>query len=75
MPVRVSDVAQVLDADRPFRVLLPGGEEHRVEGEWTRVLRPGQPSERRRLSLPARWRRRLALGWRRWRVSGYRGRD
>lgn len=50
MPVRITDVGAVMDEDRPYRVLLPGGDEHRVEGEWTEVHRAGQLVERRRLS-------------------------
>jgi hypothetical protein len=42
MPVEVRDVEDVLDADRPMSLLLPGGVEQRVEGEWLRVLRDGQ---------------------------------
>lgn len=73
LPVRISDVARVLDAERPFRVLLAGGEERRVEGEWTTVVRPGQPDARLRLPRLERWLRRARLAWRRRRIAGYRG--
>ena len=39
MPVRIVEAGNYLDPDRPFRVLLAAGEEHRVAGEWTRVQR------------------------------------
>lgn len=65
MPVRITDVEAVLDPDRPYRVLLPGGEEHRVSGEWTEIHRGGQLVERRRLSLLERWLRRSMLLWQR----------
>lgn len=73
MPVRVSDVAEVRDPDRPFRVLLPGGEEHRVTGEWTEVLRDDRIVGRRRLSWIERVARRAVLAGRRWRQRGMRG--
>lgn len=64
MPVRVTDVAAVLDPDRPYRVLLPDGEEHRVRGEWTEIHRGGKWVETRRLSWIERWTRRSILAWR-----------
>lgn len=73
MPVRIGDTADVLDPERRFRVLLPGGEERVVEGEWTTLVRPGQPDARVRLSPVERWLRRRRLAWRRRRVAGYRG--
>jgi len=73
MPVRIADSADVLDADRRFRVLLPDGEERIVEGELTTIVRPGRPDTRVRLPWLERWLRRIRLGLRRRRVSGYRG--
>ena len=73
MPVRIADTADVLDPGRRFRVLLPGGEERVVEGEWTTLVRPGLPDARLRLPLLERWLRRLGLFLRRRRVAGYRG--
>jgi hypothetical protein len=73
MPVRIGDVADVLDPERRFRVLLPGGEERLVEGEWTTLRRPGHPDTRLRLPRLERWLRRLNLYFRRRRVAGYRG--
>jgi hypothetical protein len=73
MPVRIGDVADVLDPERRFRVLLPDGEERIVEGEWTTLRRPGAPDTRLRLPRLERWLRRWNLYWRRRRVAGYRG--
>ena len=73
MPVRIGDVADVLDPERRFRVLLPDGEERIVEGEWTTVRRPGRPDTTLRLPPLERWLRRLSLWLRRRRVAGYRG--
>ena len=61
MPVRIRDSGDVLDPDRPFRVLLPGGIEHRIEGEWITILRAGEPLERRRLPLAERMLRQLQV--------------
>jgi hypothetical protein len=73
MPVRIGDFADVLDPERAFRVLLPDGEERRVEGEWTTLVRDGAPERRVRLPRLERWLRRARLAWQRRRVSGYRG--
>jgi hypothetical protein len=73
MPVRVGDTADVLDAERRFRVLLPEGEERLVEGDWTTVRKPGIGDRRLRLPFFERWARNLTLRWRRRRLSGYRG--
>ena len=72
MPVRIGDTADVLDPERRFRVLLPGGEERLVEGEWTTLRRPDRPDQRVRLPRVERWLRRARLAWRRRRVAGYR---
>lgn len=63
MPVRIRDSADVLDPDRPFRVLLPEGVEHRVEGEWISVFQHGERIERRRQPFFERTLRRLRLWW------------
>ena len=79
MPVRIRDSRDVLDADRPFLLLLPNGENHRVSGEWSEVTSPpkvsGEPEVvvRRRLPLLERSLRRLILKVRRWRLRDYRG--
>ena len=73
MPVRIGDTADVLDADRRFRVLLPDGEERIVAGEYTTRIRPGQPDTTVRLPRLERWLRRVSLAFRRRRVAGYDG--
>jgi Fe-S-cluster containining protein len=64
MPVRVTDTQDVLNPDRPFRVLLAEGLEHRVQGEWSDVYRDGVFVERKRLGWAERWARRLGIAWR-----------
>ncbi len=64
MPVRITDTADPTDPDRPYRVLLAGGVEHRVEGEWTEVRRPDRAPERLRLGWAERLARRVGI-WRR----------
>lgn len=64
MPVRISDAQDVLDPDRPFRVLLADGVEHRVEGERVEIRRRGVLMETRRLPWAERLGRRLANWWR-----------
>jgi len=72
MPVRLLDVGDVLDADRPYRVLRPGGEELRVAGERVTRLRDGRVVEERRLPWLERAVRRAALAWRRRRLAHFR---
>jgi hypothetical protein len=69
MPVRISDVADVMNPDAPYEMRLPGGEVQRVRGEWTEVLRPGRPPERRRLPALERALRRLVLAAKRLRLA------
>jgi len=64
MPVRISDTEDIMNPDRPFRVLLASGIEHRVQGEWSEVYRDGVFVERRRLGWAERWARRLGIAWR-----------
>jgi hypothetical protein len=61
MPVRISDAASVLDPDRPFRVLLPGGEEQRVVGERIETWRDGERQATRRQPWAERLARRALL--------------
>lgn len=68
MPVRVHPPGDPRDPDRPYRVLLPGGEEQRVAGECVTVSRPGGPVTRERLPWMERMVRRAALRWRVWRL-------
>jgi hypothetical protein len=69
MPVRVVPPGHVLDADRPFRVLLADGEEHRVRGECVEIWRDGRRIARRRLPWLERLARRLGNAWRRARIA------
>jgi hypothetical protein len=65
LPVRISDSENVLESDRPYRVLLPGGEEHRIAGDRVDIYRDGAHIETRRLPLLDRSLRRAALTLRR----------
>ena len=67
MPVRITDAEDVLNPDRPFRVLLADGVEQRVEGDRVEIYREGVLVETRRLPWAERIGRRLA-GW--WRARG-----
>ena len=64
MPVRISDTEDVMNPDRPFRVLLASGVEHRVAGEWSEVFEDGAFRERRRLGWAERLARRVGIWWR-----------
>ena len=64
MPVRISDAEDVMNPDRPFRVLLPDGEEQRVSGDRIEVYRDGQLAEERVLPWAERIGRRVSLWWR-----------
>ncbi len=61
MPVRISDVVDVMDEDRPYRILFDGGVEHRVAGEWTEIFEAGQAVARKRLPFLERSVRRIRL--------------
>jgi hypothetical protein len=64
LPVRIADSERVMDPDRPYRVLLPDGEEHFVAGDRNIVRRPGRADEVRRLPLLDRSLRRGVLALR-----------
>ena len=70
MPVRISDLGDPLDPDRPFRVLLAGGVEQRVAGDRVEVFRDGVRVESRRLPWLERIARRVVLA-----VRARRGRS
>ena len=72
MPVRVVASEGVLDPARPFRLLLPGGEEQRVAGDRVEIWRDGARVEVRRAPWPERLARRAALAWRRLRLRPHR---
>ena len=65
LPVRVTSALDAMDADRLYRVLLADGLEHRVIGEWTRILRNGREVAHFRIPLLERLARRWGLGFRR----------
>ena len=48
MPVEIRDVEDVLDADRAYRVLHPGGAEHRIEGDRLQIMEGGRVVAERR---------------------------
>lgn len=73
MAVRITHSEDVMNPDRPYRVLLPDGEEQRVAGDRVDVLREGQRVERRRLPWLERVLRRIVLRARALRLRGYRG--
>lgn len=64
MPVRITDTERVMDPDRPFRVLLADGLEHRVAGERIDVYRDDLLIERRVLPWLERLVRRIGNHWR-----------
>lgn len=72
MPVRVTSASDVMNPDRPYRVLLPGGEERRVEGESISVLRDGRPVESRRMPWLERSLRRVVLRFQARRLRRFR---
>jgi Fe-S-cluster containining protein len=64
MPVRISDTADLMNPDRPFRVLMAKGVEHHVEGEWSHVFQDGVLVADERLGWAERCARRLGIWWR-----------
>ena len=64
MPVRITDAEDVMNPDRPFRVLLPEGVMHHVEGERIDVYHHGVPIEQISLPWAERWARRVSIWWR-----------
>jgi hypothetical protein len=54
MPVEVRDVVDVLDPERPYRLLHPDGTEQRIGGAWIEVLEHGRPVSRQRKPWLAR---------------------
>ena len=64
MPVRITNNIDLDDPDRPFRVLLADGIEHRVAGDSIEVYRDGEHVETMRAGWAERLGRRLSV-WRR----------
>lgn len=65
VPVRVTSAEEAMNPDRPYRVLLADGVEHRVAGEWTTVFLHGRQVAHRRVPTLERMARRLGLWLRR----------
>lgn len=59
MPVRITDAEDVMNPDRPFRVLLADGVEQRVAGDVIEISRNGVVVETKRLP----WAERLGRRW------------
>ena len=68
MPVRITDAQDVMDPDRPFRVLLADGVEQRVAGDRIDVYRAGVLVESRKLSWLDRTARAIGNAWRAFRA-------
>jgi hypothetical protein len=71
LPVRVLDVGDVSDPDRPYRILHPDGSEEHVAGERVVRLRDGRVVEERRLPWLERVVGRAIAAWRRRRFAGW----
>ena len=65
MSIRITDSRDVANPDRPFRVLLPEGIEHRVLGERIEVYQDGVQTEEKNLPWAERIGRRFMIWWRR----------
>jgi hypothetical protein len=68
LDVRVSDTRDVLDPDRPVRVLQAGGRELVLAGDRVRTFEHGRLVSDARLPLIERFVRRLQLRIQRWRL-------
>ena len=71
IPVRVSNISDVMNPDALVRVLLPGGEEHRLEGDMKTRWAHGKATGSDRIPFTERMARRVLLAWRRLRLRGY----
>lgn len=70
MPVRISDAQDVMNPDRPFRVLLADGVEQRVAGDRIETYRDGVLVEQKRLPWAEWLGRRLSAAIRRRTLGG-----
>jgi hypothetical protein len=68
MPVELRDVDDVLDPERPYRVLRPDGRDLEIAGDRLRVYREGRLVEERRAARLERAVRRLLAAVRAWRL-------
>jgi Fe-S-cluster containining protein len=64
MPIRLSDIDDVMNPDRPFRVLLPEGIEQRVMGDRVEVYHDGVRVDVKTMMWAERWARRFSIWWR-----------
>ena len=71
IPVRISNVSDVMNPSAPVRILLPGGEEHRLEGDVRTEWREGQRVRTDKIPFTERAARKIVLAWRRFRLRGY----
>ena len=62
--VRISDTDRVADPDRPFRILLPGGMEQRVQGTRVDVYQDGVRIDSSEIGWLRRTAARLLQAWR-----------
>ena len=70
MPVRITDARDVMNPDRPFRVLLADGVEQRLSGDRIEILRDGVLVEQKRLPWAERLGRRFSIAIRRLSLRG-----
>ena len=63
MPVRITSADEVMNPDRPYRVLEANGVERLVAGEWVTVYQAGQEVSHRRMPWLERWLRRVQLSF------------
>ena len=61
MPVRITSAEEVMNPDRPYRVLQAGGAEQRIAGEWIASYEDGERVSLRRMPWLERTLRRLQL--------------
>lgn len=69
MPVEIRDVEDVLDPDRPYRLLQPDGDELEIEGDRVRVIRGGRVVSERRAAWFERVIRHLRQRLEAWRLQ------
>ena len=72
MHVQITDTSDVLDADTPYRVLLPNGEDHTVVGDRTIIRHSDGRTEEKRLPWMERQLRHAILSVRRFRLRSWR---
>jgi hypothetical protein len=73
MSVRITSADDVMNAEREYRILLPGSEELRVRGDQVETWSDGERLGTSQMPVLERWLRRAVLAWQRWRLRDYRG--